>query len=232
MSSRSFLLLIILGLFVMAGCVHGPFQSSPSEKVLRYEENFEIIGSEKDDMIGKVNPALFATSDRSNAKAEEVQIPVVPNEGKEIKLQSGRYSITGNPTGNVFIRDGNGDLVLREIVGNYGGVGSLTVDIDETYTVRVDGGYDSVYIHPVGTMLSTELMAGVWEVGLDIEAGTYTITTPYGLGYLQILDKHAESKMYEVIGGQYSSSQSQIHLTDGQKVRITGVAIVHFQLEE
>ena len=224
--------MFIVALFVMAGCEHGAFQDTPSEKVLRYEENFEIIGSEKDNLIGKVIPSLFKTSDRSNALAEEVQLPVVPHEGKEVKLPSGRYSITGSPTGNVFILDGNGELLLREIVGSYAGVGTLTVDIDETYAIRVDGGYDSVSIIPVATQLSTELTAGIWEVGLDIEAGDYKVTTPYGLGYLQVLDKNDDPKVYELIGGKYSSTKSSLHLKKGQKLRITGLSSIQFQLNE
>ncbi len=89
-----FLLLLCTALFVMAGCAYGPFQNTPSEKVLLYEENFEITGSEKDDIIGKVNPVLFETSDRSNALAGEVDIPVVPIEGKrDYSLQAGRSKL-------------------------------------------------------------------------------------------------------------------------------------------
>ncbi|MEK5037781.1 hypothetical protein [Sporosarcina sp. FSL K6-3457] len=230
--NRKVLFLFVIALFVIAGCEHGAFQDSPSEKVLRYGENFEIIGSEKDHRIGQVNPALFTTSDRSNALAKEVQLPVVPQEGKELKLPSGRYSITGSPTGNVFILDGNGELLLREIVGSYAGVNTLTVDIDEAYTIRVDGGYDSVSILPVATQLSTELTAGIWEVGLDIEAGSYKVTTPYGLGYLQILDKNNDSKVYELIGGTYSSTTSSLYLDEGQKLRITELSSIQFQPTE
>jgi hypothetical protein len=215
-------------IFILSGCEHGVFQDPLSEKVLRYEENFEITGSEKDEKIGTVNMAIFKTSDRSNALAKEVQLPVVRQEGEEVKLPSGRYSITGSPTGNVFVSDENGQLLLREIVGSYAGVGSLTVDIDEAYTVRVDGGYDSVSILPVSTQLSTELTAGIWEVGLDIEAGDYEVTTPDGLGYLQVLDKNDDPKLYELIGGTYSSTKSSQNLREGQRLLINGISIVHF----
>lgn len=229
---RKIPLMFIVVLFVMAGCEQEAFQNSPSEKVLRYEENFEIIGSEKDNLIGKLNPALFKTSDRSNALAEEVQLPFVPREGEEVKLPSGRYSITGSPTGNVFITDGSGNLLLREIVGSYAGVGTLTVDIDETYTIRVDAGYETVSILPVETQLSTELTAGIWEVGLDIEAGDYKVTTPYGLGYLHVLDKNDDPKVYELIGGTFSSTKSSLHLKEGQKLRITELSSIQFQPNE
>jgi hypothetical protein len=232
MTRRNILIIFVVGVFVMTGCEHGAFQDPPTEKVLRFKENFEIIGSEREDMIGKVNPALFITSDRSNALAEEVRLPVVPQEGEEIKLPSGRYSISGFPTGNVFVRDENGELVLREIVGTYAGVRSLTVDIDESYTVRVDGGYNYVTILPVATQLSTELTAGIWDVGLDIEAGDYTVTAPNGLGYLQVLDKNDDPKMYELIVGAASSTSSKIQLTDGQKLRITGISMIHFQSDD
>src|SRR6185312_10365814 len=109
-------------------------QKSESDKVDPYEKNFEIIGAEKDELIGKVNPAIFMTANRSNKEAEQVERGVFTKEGVKVKLNSGRYSITGYPAGNIFIYDGNGDLVIREIVGHAGGVGSLTVDIEGTYT--------------------------------------------------------------------------------------------------
>src|SRR6185437_3922134 len=121
MMKRNRLLLLLIGLFVMAGCDHGVFQSQPSKKVLTYKENFEITGSEAENKIGKVNPALFTTVDRSNKLAKEFQLPVVPQEGDEFKLPSGRYNISGYPTGNVFIYDKDGELLLHEIVGSYAG---------------------------------------------------------------------------------------------------------------
>ncbi|HEX5563860.1 MAG TPA: hypothetical protein VFX34_02780 [Sporosarcina sp.] len=204
-------------------------QKTEAERVAPYERNFEIIGAEKDELIGKVNPAIFATVDRSNEAAEQVESPVYTKEGVKVNLQPGRYMISGYPAGNIFIYDEKGDLVIREIVGHTGGVGSLTVDIEGAYTVFADGGYDHVSFVPVPTALSTDLNAGIWEVGLDIEAGKYTFGSEYGLGYVEIHEEGKEPVLYEVIGGNETGSRSHAELTEGQKIRITGISLVNFK---
>ena len=108
-------------LLMLSGC--HPLQQSESDKTDPYEQNFEIVGSEKDELIGKVNPAIFTTVDRSNEGAELVESAVYTKEGVKVTLQPGRYTISGYPAGNIFIYDENGDLVIREIVGHSGGVG-------------------------------------------------------------------------------------------------------------
>jgi hypothetical protein len=219
-------LLIVSCILILSGC-HA-MQKSESGKVDPYEKNFEIVGSEKDALIGKVNPAIFKTVDRSNEKAEQVESGVFTQEGVKVTLQPGRYSITGYPAGNIFIYDENGDLVIREIVGA-GGVGSLTVDIENTYTVFADGGYDHVSFIPVPTKLSTDLNAGIWEVGLDIEAGEYIFGSEHGLGYLELHEKGKDPVLYEVIGASQMGSKSRVKLTEGQKLRITGISLVNFK---
>ncbi|WHT47853.1 hypothetical protein QNH10_17450 [Sporosarcina thermotolerans] len=55
--------------------------------------------------------------------------------------------------------------------------------------------------------MATELTAGIWEVGLDIEAGEYIVSMDYGLGYLEIHEKDKEPILYEIIGGPQYLSQ-------------------------
>ncbi|MFC5604599.1 hypothetical protein [Sporosarcina koreensis] len=223
----SFFLLLVLSLLMLAGC--HPLQKMEADGINPYEQNFEIIGSEKNELIGKVNTAIFTTVDRSNDGAEQVDRDVYTKEGVKVALQPGRYAISGSPAGNIFIYDDNGDLVIREIVGHTGGVGSLTVDIEDTYTVFADGGYEHVSFVPVPTALSTDLNAGIWEVGLDIEAGDYTFGSEYGMGYVEIHEKGKDPLLYEVIGGNKTGSKSQVKLTEGQKLRITGISLVNFK---
>lgn len=220
-------LLIASCILILSAC--HPLQKSETEKVSPYEMNFEIVGSEKDALIGKVNPAIFTTVDRSNENAEQVESEVYTKEGVKVTLQPGRYSISGYPAGNIFIYDENGELVIREIVGHAGGVGSLTVDIEGTYTVFADGGYDHVSFVPIPTQLSTDLNAGIWEVGLDIEAGEYVFGSEYGLGYLELYEEGKDPLLYEVIGGNETGSKSRVKLKKGQKLRVTGISLVNFK---
>lgn len=220
-------LLIASCILILSGC--HPMQKSESEKIDPYEKNFEIVGPEKDVLIGKVNPAIFNTVDRSNKNAEQVESGVFTKEGVNVALQPGRYTISGYPAGNIFIYDENGDLVIREIVGHAGGVGSLTVDIDDAYSIFADGGYDHVSFVPVPTQLSTDLNSGIWEVGLDIDAGDYLFGSEYGLGYLELHEEGKDPVLYEVIGGNETGSKSRVKLKEGQKLRVTGISLVNFK---
>ena len=220
-------ILFILSLFILTGC-NRFFHEPPTEIVMRYQENYEIIGSEKDEMLENVSKTIFETSDRSNSKAVEVEIGVVTREGKEIRVPSGRYQISGKVVGAVYIRDGNGDLLFRDILGSGYGVQSITIDLDEQHIIRMDGDLEQVHVSPVPTGLSTELTAGIWEVGLDIKEGAYSITTPYGLGSLQIFDPNEEPRVYEVIGGNFSATTSDVQLSDGQQLRINGISRINF----
>ncbi|MCG3089529.1 hypothetical protein [Sporosarcina cyprini] len=216
------LLLMAVG---MAGCSEVP--KSP-EINSAYEQNFEIIGPEKEKMLGAVNPGIYQMVDRENRSAEPVSIPVVPKEGTEVKLKSGRYMFTGYPTGNIFVYDEKGDLILSEIVGSYAGSGSLTIDIQSSYTVRADGGYDSVEITPVPTALATDLTTGLWDVGQDIEPGDYEIALDYGYGYLHVFEEGKEPRVFELIGGEIAKSDGHVTLEEGQVIRVTGTSLIRF----
>lgn len=218
---------VILGLSLLASC--NPLQQAESEKTNKYIQNFEITGMEKEEIIGDINPAIYTRGNRSNEGAKAVSIPIVPKDGKEVQLLTGRYVVTGYPVGNIFVHDKQGELILSEIVGDYAGSSSLTIDIDSSYTIRADGGYDSVEITPVPTVLNDVLTAGVWEVGTDIAAGTYEITIGYGYGYLHILEQGKDSILYELIGGTLGKSISQIDLKDGQILRVTETSAIEFK---
>lgn len=223
-------LIVTVGLTVgiLAGC--NDFPEVSSEIVAPYEENYKIVGPEKDTLVDSNYPAIYKTVDRENKGVEPVPIPVVPIEGKEVSLKTGRYVITGYPAGNIFIYDENMNLLLTELVGSYAGIGvhSLTVDIDASYTVRVDGGYDSVQITPTPTSLSTDLSAGLWNVGLDIESGDYDIAIERGYAYLHVFEEGKEPIVYELIGGTVGKTDGHVKLKEGQMLRVTGTPMLKF----
>ncbi|MBD7908815.1 hypothetical protein [Sporosarcina gallistercoris] len=222
--NRGMMLFVCL---LVAGCQAK--QIPITDQTVRYEQNSELTGDEKDELIKQVNPSIFTTVDRNNREAQAISVPVVPKSGKDLKLKTGRYMITGYPTGNISVLDSKGELILREIVGDYAGARSLTVSVEESYTIRVDGGYDSVEIILSPTSLITELTAGVWEVGTDIPAGTYTISLDHGYGYLQILEKEKNTILYELIGGTMGRTESTVKLKMGQWLRVTDTSLITFR---
>jgi hypothetical protein len=213
---------VIIGslLLILSGC------QEPSEKVLHYQENYEIIGTERDEIISNVSDTLYDSIDRSNSGAKEIVIDAIYKHGKKVTPPEGRYQIYGSLTGNVHIRDHQGELVLYELIGpSPYGVESITVDLNGSQTVEV-GGFEQVSIMPVATESSHELTAGIWEVGRDIEPGHYKVTGQ-SLGHLQIFEQGTSPQVYEVIGGD-TQSTSTVQLKEGQKLRITGLSSVVF----
>ena len=103
------------------------------------------------------------------------------------------------------------------------------MDIDSTFSIVFDGGYSTVTIKPVKTELSTELTTGIWDVGLDIEPGNYTISIPDGYGFVQIFEEGKDPQLFELMGGELTDSKSQVQLKEGQKVRVSKVSMVKFE---
>ena len=222
---------ILGGLFVcmllLSGCHN--LQGSKSETKVVYADNYEIIGTTRDELIGTVHPAIFTTVDRSNKDAKRKYGLVPTKSGVKLSINTGRYALTGYPSGNIYIYDQDDNLLVQEIVGDKAGVPTLTVDIDSTFSVHFDGGYNTVEIQPVKTELSTELTAGIWDVGLDIEPGDYTISIPAGHGFVQILEQGKDPRLFELTGGGLTNSKSLVQLKEGQKVRVSKVSAVSFE---
>ena len=223
---------ILIGIFmcmlILSGChnLHGK-----NSEMIRsvYADNYEITGTARDKIIGEVHPAIFTTVDRSNREAKRKYAPMPRKDGAKVNVEAGRYVLTGYPTGNIFIYDEDDNLLVREIVGDKAGVPTLTADIDSTFTILFDGGYDTVTIIPVKTELSTELTTGIWDVGLDIEPGNYTISIPDGYGFVQIFEEGKDPQLFELMGGELTGSQSQVQLKEGQKVRVSKISMVKFE---
>lgn len=222
------LIVIFVSMLILSGChnLHG----NKSEMIRSaYADNYEITGTAKDKIIGTVHPAIFTTVDRSNSEAKRTYGPMPSKKGAKVTIEAGRYELTGSPTGNIYIYDKDDNLLVREIVGEKAGVPTITADIDSTFSIVFDGGYNTVTIQPVKTELSTELTAGIWDVGLDIEPGDYTISIPYGYGFVQILEEGKDPQLFELMGGELTGSQSQVQLKEGQKVRVSKVSMVKFE---
>ncbi|TCJ01611.1 hypothetical protein [Cytobacillus praedii] len=217
---RTILFLYIASMLFLNGC------QQLSEKIISYQENYEIVGKEKDEMINNTSETIYESIDRSNLDAKEVIIDPIYKDGEDVILPRGRYKIGGHITGNVYIHDEHGKLLFHDILGTAPlGVESITVDVNGSHIVHVDG-FEQAYIMPVTTQLSSELSSGIWEVGKDIEEGSYTVTGS-GLGYLQIYEQGESPQVFEVIGGD-SHTASKVHLKDGQKLKISGVNIIQF----
>ncbi|MDN4607997.1 hypothetical protein [Sporosarcina highlanderae] len=218
---------ILVSTLVLSGCHN--LQGKKSEMISVYADNYEITGTTRDAIVGTIHPAIFTTVNRGNIEAKRTYGPMPTKRGAKLTIEAGRYSFTGYPSGNIYIYDKDDNLLIREIVGDKAGVPTLTADIDSTFSIMFDGGYNTVTIQPVKTKLSTELTTGIWDVGLDIEPGDYTIGIPYGYGFVQILEQGKDPQLFELTGGGLTNSKSLVQLKKGQKVRVSKVSVVYFE---
>ncbi|WP_252502308.1 hypothetical protein [Sporosarcina sp. Marseille-Q4943] len=226
-NAKGMLIGISICMLFLSGCHN--LQGKKSEMISVYAENYEITGSTRDEIIGKVHQAIFTTVDRSNEEAKRMYGAVPTKKGVTLNIEAGRYELTGYPSGNIFIYDKDDNLLVREIVGEKAGVPTLTADIDSTFSIFFDGGYNTINIEPVATMLSTELTAGIWDVGLDIEPGNYTMSIPNGHGFVQIFEEGTDPRLFELLGGGLTNSKSLVQLKEGQKVCVSKVPVVYFE---
>ncbi|WP_188206997.1 hypothetical protein [Alkalibacillus aidingensis] len=206
--------------------------SGTTDEATAYQDQYEIIGDEKDELLEDLTDPVVIPEVRGNPEAEEIIIDGIDQEGVEFNASPGRYEITGSITGNLYIYDEHDHLLFHNIIGRSYGVESITVDLDESYTIIADGGFDMVHAAPSTHDFNenNHLTAGVWEVGTDIEPGDYQITTSNGMGFLQIYDSQTdEPKIHEVIGGEFGATKGHVQLEDGQILRITEISQIHFE---
>jgi len=156
--------------------------------------------------------------------------------GKDIK--SGRYAAT---TGahlvgvlTVYELDSN----LPEISSSLGifsetsRVESIALSLKEGQVIEIEKMH-FVLFTPLETKLRTELTTGFWTAGLDIEAGTYKITSKDGLyGNIKIFASDDKAVAAEKLGkSNETEADNSVILTirEGEKIRIFNTPSVLFE---
>lgn len=96
-------------------------------------------------------------------------------------IPAGRYVITGEESGNLMIENNeNRNMGIMEILEDEGldmGVPRVTVDLIEGDEVELMGMELSTFTPVKERTMSNILTTGSWDVGTDIEPGTYEVTT-------------------------------------------------------
>ncbi|MED1560875.1 hypothetical protein P4U44_02980 [Alkalihalobacillus alcalophilus] len=221
--SLLFLIVGIVVLLVITGCRQT--QLGETEKIKTFQNNYELVGEEKAQIVAGISSHIFDEIDRSNEEAlEEFVIRPSREVGQLHSLPEGRYQLHPEYSGNVYIRDQDGTLIYHSILGSRYGVETITIDLKETFTIEADGGLTWVYIYPVETDITNELTAGIWKVGLDVAPGTYQVTEYSGLGYFEVWELNEEPRLYELIGSGFNQTNPEVTLEEGQVIRLTGVS--------
>lgn len=225
---------ILIALCFLAGC-------SSLAKTSTYDVHSEIVGEEKDEIIGVVNERIYENVERGHEKEEPTILSAIYRGGKDATVQEGRYVITGSQAGVITLLDEEGTVWFKELLfGN-----QITVSLLETDTVHADAGFDDfVSITKAEEWTEPFLTNGIWEVGKDIEAGIYKFFTEGGHGFMHIYEKNKSPRLYEMIGEPIDDEVDQtykaigkeiykeITLREGQHIRVTGTTVHYEKLSD
>ena len=182
-------------------------------------------------------------SESDNNKTENVKIDERKRDNssaKEITLQTGifivgedipkgRYACTGDSSGNFIIKDKNGIPIVNEILGSDQlGVSKVTTNLKDGEEIKISG-IKNVKFTPVETGFSSELGAGTWEVGLDIEQGKYIAEVNEGQGNFVVYD-NGFPKVNEILdaSGNMGVPSVTLNLKDGEIIKISSLNNVIF----
>ncbi len=144
-------------------------------------------------------------------------------------IPEGRYVITADGSGNLFIYDSTGLPYINEILGGEDlGVKSVTTDISEGDKIEISG-IDKVTFTPAKTKLAKDtLSTGNWVVGIDIAAGRYDASSQDN-GNFFVYDKSGFPVVNEILGGgDLGVEKVTVNLEDGFSITISGMNEVKF----
>src|SRR5699024_211191 len=220
---RRILLILIMVSGFLSGC-------SAAAKTSTYDVHSEITGEEKDQILGTAYNRLYEKVERGNEKQDPTILSAIYLGGKDATVPEGRYVITGSQGGLITILDADGNVWLKEaLLGDH-----ITVSLLDTDTVHADAGFDEyVSIKKAEEWTEPFLTTGTWEVGVDIEPGTYKFYSEGGYGFIQIYEAGTSPRLYEIIGGVYDEERDivnpniykEITVTEGQQIRVTGTTV-------
>lgn len=172
-------------------------------------------------------PEKAATRDNSTAKLTEL------NTGSFMvgtDIPKGRYVITGDGSGNLFVYDSAGLPYINEILGGGDlGVETVTTDIAEGDKIEISG-IDKVTFTPAETKVSEgTLTTGNWIVGIDILPGRYDAVSSKGNGNFFVYDTYGIPVVNEILGGgDIGVEKVTLDLEEGYMISISGMNEVQF----
>jgi len=146
-------------------------------------------------------------------------------------LPAGRFVVTSQGSGNFFVRNTEGRLVVNEILNNAGGPGrhgvvNVTTDFGVGYQIEIRGMARAIFT-PVTRTLSHTLTTGHWVVGVDIPAGRFD-ATPAINDSGNFIVHHANGRLAynEILGSR--TPMLRVNLQEGQTIRISSLSSVSF----
>jgi len=193
------------------------------------------LGAELDDLIlGTEKSSGIAKRDNSSA---ELTVLFAGTFTVGIDIPPGRYVITADGNGNLFIRDKGTSIVNTILTGGYGrlhpsGVPSITTDLEVGQEIEL-GGISNATFTPAVTQMSTVLTAGDWVVGLDIPPGIYNAFPTYQeIGNFFIRTAGGRGVVNEILNTTETDrgvERIRVNLEEGQRIQMHNISSVTFE---
>lgn len=145
-------------------------------------------------------------------------------------IPSGRYVISGDGNGNLFIYDEKGMPYVNEILGGGElGVDTVTTDIAEKDKIEISGINKVTFTPAEAKLFEDTLTTGSWVVGIDFPAGRYDVSSEDGNGNFFVYDKSEFPVVNEILGGgDIGVEKVTVNLENGYKITISGMKSVKF----
>ena len=207
------ILLLVILIFIFISRLHDRWYVPASVDVS--EETVSL--TPREDMTGKQNVILGSGTFFA---------------GKDIPV--GRYMATVELGYGSFVVYEPGTKLpeISEVLGKIAEtahVENIAVTLVEGQEIEIKR-LSKVIFKPLLTELRTELTTGIWDVGLDIEPGKYTVSSKNGLyGSITVLNGDVPAE--EVFVGEHGMRPMEsdaLTLKEGQTIRISDIPTVIF----
>ena len=237
---KRFIVLIVIVAFVFVGMLVTGNDDEAVPTAQTTQSNQQQSNADASSQAEAIEDTVENVSTRDNSSAELTTLfSGTFTVGQDIP--AGRYIITGDGQGNLFVYS-NGLPIVNEILddgtGMFGlGVPSVTTDLEDGHEIEISG-INNVIFTPATTEMSTVLTTGSWVVGLDIPVGSYDATPTHSSesGNLFVYSQRGLPVVNEILAGADSDmldfglgvERIRVNLQHGQTIEISGISSVSF----
>ncbi|GAA5417103.1 hypothetical protein Pryu01_02164 [Paraliobacillus ryukyuensis] len=219
----------MLSVMVLVAC------QSESEPIRNSSEDEKVVENPEKQAEADDHTA----SDGSNAGDSVTENVITLSDGNYTvgeDLSAGRYEITAEQTGNIFVENNSNSGSVSEIIEDQGlnlGVPSVTINLTEGATIEISDLDPAIFTPVTERNLSNTLSTGMWVVGTDIEPGNYEVI-PSGerSGKVVIYDQQESLPVYDELidpDGERGSETLSVELEEGQILRVKTIPAVILQ---
>ena len=148
-----------------------------------------------------------------------------------VDIAIGRYEVSAESGFGNIITYHEEYPEINEVIGVWddrAGVPSVTLSLVQGQQISITR--VSATFTPVLTELKTRLSAGLWEVGIDVRAGTYRVAADdVNMGYFVVFDGDTNKYIDRIVDSENGLDNFVITIKDREIIRVSGLAAVKLE---